>query len=339
MPRDDITLLGRVRTSLRVRAAITAGEGQADAILGRLGRLEGAPPRPNPAGIVFTSCDDAYFRPYALHFARSVLRFSPDAGLPPPPRRPGRRDAGARRGAEDPGRDGGPVQLLPRAHGHGRRSRPRRRGALHHLHPLRPRLAAPARHRLAGRRARRRLPGPPPAHGAGRALRGRGRRPVPAPAAGASRGGASWAPRWSRCRPGRGAGSCGTARWRWRTPPTAARSSRPTSSCCTSCSTGTCGTAGVPGGAAGARALGLALRRGQPGLARRGRPRSRSAPRSSASPPASRSRRCSAPPRATRQPHRAGRRPPPPSRRPATPPSPRPRLDETGRSSPERAAR
>lgn len=80
MPKGDITLLGRVRTSLRVRAAIDAGESQAAAILGRLGRLEGGLPPANPAGIAFTSCDDAYFRPYALHFARSALRLSPAQG-------------------------------------------------------------------------------------------------------------------------------------------------------------------------------------------------------------------------------------------------------------------
>ena len=80
MPKGDITLLGRVRTSFRVRAAINAGETQAATILGRLGRLEGGLPPANPAGIVFTSCNDRYFRPYALHFARSALRFSPAQG-------------------------------------------------------------------------------------------------------------------------------------------------------------------------------------------------------------------------------------------------------------------
>ena len=80
MPKGDITLLGRVRSSLRVRAAIDAGETQAAAILGRLGRLEGGLPPANPAGIVFASCDDRYFRPYALHLARSALRFSPAQG-------------------------------------------------------------------------------------------------------------------------------------------------------------------------------------------------------------------------------------------------------------------
>src|SRR5689334_13491282 len=77
MPRGDVTFLGRIRTHLWVRAAVRSDDARAEAILGR---LEGRMSRPNPAGIAFTSCNERYFRPYALHFVRSVLRYSPDQG-------------------------------------------------------------------------------------------------------------------------------------------------------------------------------------------------------------------------------------------------------------------